>query len=106
DVPAGRTIIFEDRNHNDIYVVQSGIASVTIAGDEVAEIPAGEMFGEMGFFVHGNASATVVAKTDMSLLTIPYNRFGQILDENPALVRGIANELAQRLHETDARLHD
>ena len=71
----------------------------------MAEIPAGELFGELAFFVPGPASATVAAKTEMTVLIIPHNRFDVILNENPDLVREIASGLAERLRATDAKLH-
>lgn len=104
-VKGGHTLIKEGHHHNEVYVIESGTAAVTIEGNEVAEIPAGEMVGELGYFARQPASATVVAKSDMSVLVIPYNGFDQILDENPSMVRGILNELAERLYATDAKLH-
>jgi CRP-like cAMP-binding protein len=104
-VPAGQTLIVQGHMSNEMYVIESGTASVLIDGNEVAEIPEGEMFGELGFFVTGPSTATVQAKTEMTVLVIPHNRFDVILNENPDLVREIANELAERLHATDAKLH-
>ena len=104
-VAAGHKIISEGHLHNEIYVVEHGIAVVSIEGNEVAEIPEGEIVGELGFFVRQPASATVAAKTEMDVLVIPYNRFDQILDDNPQMVRAMANELAERLYNTDAKLH-
>lgn len=103
-VAAGHVLIEQGHNHNELYVLESGTASVMIEGNEVAEIPPGEFVGDLGFFVTGPATATVTAKTELEVLVIPYNRFDQILDDNPALVRAVANELAERLHDTDARL--
>jgi CRP-like cAMP-binding protein len=104
-VRAGHVLIEQGRHHHEFYVLESGSAVVEIDGKEIAEIPAGEFVGELGFFVQGAASATVRAKTDVELLVIPYNRFDQILDDNPPLMKAIATELAVRLHDTDARLH-
>lgn len=104
-VEAGRRLITQDRNHNEIYVLMTGEAAVEIDGEEVAVIPAGELVGELGFFVGAAASATVKTKTDADLLVIPYNRFDQILDDNPRLVRIIATELAERLYAMDERLN-
>ena len=104
-VSAGHVLIEQGKHHHEFYVIESGTAVVEIEGNEIAEIPAGEFVGELGFFVQGPASATVRAKTDVELMVIPYNRFDQILDDNPPLVRAIATELAIRLHDTDARLH-
>lgn len=104
-VSAGQTLIEQGRHHHELYVIESGTATVIVDGNEVAEIPSGEMFGELGFFVSEAASATVKAKTDMNVLVIPYNRFTQILDDNPPLVREIAAELAQRLYAMDEKLN-
>lgn len=104
-VAPGRVLIRQDHNHNEIFVIASGTASVEVDGEVVAEIPAGEVIGELGFFVQAPASATVKAKTPMDLLVIPYNRFNQILDDNPRLTRDIARELAERLYATDAKLN-
>ena len=104
-VDAGRTLIRQNHNHNEIYVLESGTASVEINGEVVAEIPAGELVGELGFFVNSTASATVKSNTPAELLIIPYNRFDQILNDNPALVRDIARELAERLYAMDDKLN-
>lgn len=104
-VEAGQTLITEGHQHHEVYVIESGTASVLIDGNEVAEIPAGEMVGEVGFFARQPASATVRAKTDMMVLVIPYNGFESTLEENPAMVRAVLNELAERLYATDAKLH-
>lgn len=103
-ITPGQTLILQGHHHHEGYVIESGTAAVVVDGNEIAEIPAGEMVGELGFFVRGPASATVQAKTEMEILVIPYNRFDQILDDNPALLRAITNELAARLVATDARL--
>jgi CRP-like cAMP-binding protein len=105
EVRPGVALIIEKSLYHEAYIVESGTAEVTIGDTVVAEIGPGEMIGELGLFDPGTATATVRAKTAMSLLVIPYNRFGQILDDNPNLGRQIAKVLAQRLRATDARLH-
>ena len=76
--------------------------SVLIDGDVVAEIGEGEVVGELALFTHNPvATATVVAKTDVVAYAIPYNRFDQILDENPQLTKAIAKQLASRLVSMD-----
>lgn len=104
-VEAGRVLIEQDKNHHEIYVIASGSAVVEVDGAEVAEIPAGELVGELGFFVQAAASATVRTKTSCDLMVIPYNRFDQILNDNPKMVRDIAAELAERLYAMDEKLN-
>ncbi len=103
EVKAGTVLYTQGHRHFEGYVLTSGTLSVSIDGNEVAEINGLEVIGEVALFGHNTASATVTAKTDASLLVIPYNRFDQILDENPALTKAIAKQLASRLNAMDQR---
>ena len=103
EVAAGQNLIVAGQLNYDAYVVESGTAVVLVNGEEVAEISEGEMIGELGLLDRGVTTATVTTKIAMSLLVIPCNRFGQILNENPSLVLEMAKELAQRLRAMDAR---
>ncbi len=104
-VESGRVLIEQGSRHNELYVLTSGSAVVEVDGEKVADIPAGEMVGELSFFISKAASATVRTDSEANVLVIPYNRLDQILDDNPSLVRHMAAELADRLYETDAALH-
>lgn len=104
-VEAGHTLITQGHHHGEGFVIERGTAVVEVDGEVVAEIPEGEMIGELGLLDPGPASATVKAKTDMTVLVIPSNRFDQIMDENPAMVKAVARELAARLRAMDARPH-
>lgn len=101
-VAAGTALIKEDHRHNEGYVIVDGTVIVEIDGQKVAEVPAGELIGELALFGESPvASATVKAKTETSVLVIPYNRFDQILDDNPILTKAIAKQLADRLQKMD-----
>jgi CRP-like cAMP-binding protein len=97
NVPAGHTLIAQGHMHNEGMIVEQGTAEVVIDGNVVAEIGEGQIIGELALLAPGPATATVRAKSDMTLLVIPFNRFDQIMDDNPAMVKAIAQELAGRL---------
>ncbi len=99
---AGATLIVQGRQHNEAYVITSGTVDVFVDGEAVATIADGELVGELSLFGHGPASATVTAASDVTALTIPGNRFDQIMDDNPAMTKTIAKHLAGRLHAMDA----
>jgi len=101
EVPVGTVLIAEGHRHHEAYLVTKGSLSVVIGDKEVATIGEGELVGELGLFGGTPASATVLAKTDLAALAIPYNRFDQILNDNPALSRTIAIQLAERLRSMD-----
>ena len=103
NVSAGKVLIEEGDFNFVAYIVEAGEAEVVVGGEAVATIDAGEMIGEVGFLSRREASATVRAKTDMTVFSLQYNRLDAVLDENPAMLRAIAEELAQRLRDMDAR---
>ena len=105
DVAAGDVLFRQGSVHHEAYIIESGTAEVEVNGEVVAEIPPGEMIGEVALLARGPASATVRATTDMSVLVVPHQRFHQILMNAPGLGIAIAKELAVRLQATDARLH-
>ena len=107
DVPVGGELIREGSRHHEGYVILEGTVKVMVGGAKVAEIGKNEMVGELALLgQHGVASATVVAETPVQALVIPYNRFDQILDENPSLTKGIAEQLAARLQAMDRLYED
>ncbi|MFT7598073.1 MAG: CRP/FNR family cyclic AMP-dependent transcriptional regulator [Acidimicrobiales bacterium] len=101
-VAAGYRLITQGHHHAEGYVVEMGIAEVLVDDVVVAEIGEGQMIGELAMFDRRPASATVRARTDMTLLVLPYNRIDQILEENPKMVRVLAEGLASRLRAMDA----
>jgi CRP-like cAMP-binding protein len=105
DIEAGKTLIRQGTVNHEAFVIESGEADVFIDDELVATIPAGEMVGEIGLLTRSPASATVVAKSDMSVLMIPHQRFDAIATDTPGLGWAIAKELAHRLQATDASLH-
>lgn len=103
DFEAGYTLISEGRTNSELFVVESGVATVTVGGEAVAEIIEGQVVGELAFFDPGPATATVTAKTAMSVLVIPHNRFQAVVDETPEILDSVVKDLAGRLRRMDAR---
>lgn len=104
DIREGQTLIEQGRVHNEGYVIVSGSLDIFVDGEKVANVPAGEIIGELRLFGFNPASATVTAAEPSSILSIPAQQFDSVLDANPALVKTIARELAGRLHALDARI--
>lgn len=103
-VSTGQVLIQQGHRNTVVYVLESGSATVEIDGNEVATIPAGEFVGELSYFNNKPSSATVKVAADAEVLVIPHNAFEQIMDDNPAFVRAVVAELAERLEATDLKL--
>ena len=102
-VQPGKVLVTEGHLSHDAYVIESGTAEVLVDGEVVAEIPAGELIGELAFLDPGPSTATVRAQTRMDVLVIPHNRLDAIVAASPEMLRTMATELAARLRRMDAR---
>jgi CRP-like cAMP-binding protein len=95
-----------------MYVVLSGRIAIAIASEVdkresmVALMEAGDLFGEMGLLDAGPRSAMARAIEPSEVLEIPYDPVGELLDNNPKVLRGVVRMLAERLRVMDGALAD
>jgi len=67
---AGEAIIREGELDLSFYIVLSGIVGIEKNGRHVDDLQEGDCFGEMGYLARTRRTATVVARTDVSLMKI------------------------------------
>ena len=82
-----------------LFVVEEGMAVVTIDGQIVARVGPGNTFGEIGVLDAGRRTANVVAVTPMRLLTLTiwdFNELAEQLPEFAAHARTLAQERLER----------
>ena len=101
-VPAGRTICREGVHGRECFVISSGTAAVTLAGEHLATLEPGEVFGEMSLLDSEPRSATVTADTDMWLLVLDARAFATLLDRTPGVSRKILKSMVGRLREVES----
>jgi CRP-like cAMP-binding protein len=93
-----------------MYVIQSGGARVVRedGGVEVvvAELGAGDIFGEMAIFEHEPRSATVRAKGRARILTLDKRAFMRQVHEDPSLAYRILATMSRRIRRLDAELSE
>jgi CRP-like cAMP-binding protein len=98
DVPAGRTLTEEGGAAREVFVIESGTASVTRQGQVVATLGPGDIFGEIGVMKNQPRSATVTATSPMTLIVLFSQNFTALesqLDEvNEVVDRVMAERLA------------
>lgn len=84
EVEAGAVIIQEGAPSNEeAYIIQEGLAHVSIQNELVKELEAPDIFGEIALVTDEPRTATVEAKTDMILLKINKELLHKILKEFP-----------------------
>jgi CRP/FNR family transcriptional regulator, cyclic AMP receptor protein len=69
-VDQGRELVREGDFSYEFMAIEDGEAEVTRHGEHVADLGAGDFFGEMGLLEKTLRNATVTAKTPMTLVTL------------------------------------
>lgn len=101
---SGEALITAGGTGREAFVVVEGEASVSVGGDVISTVGPGDVLGEMSLLDSSlRRSATVTATSAMQLLVIGPREFDALISKHPAVLRGIAAELARRLHDADQR---
>ena len=92
-----------------VYLVLAGRLNVLVDDEEGREaifsvLGPGDLFGEMGVLDEEVRSATVVAATPSTLVTIGKTDFKRCLRENFDVTRYVMRNLVQRLRRADRRI--
>jgi CRP/FNR family cyclic AMP-dependent transcriptional regulator len=69
-VEEGRELVREGDFSYEFMAIEEGKAEVTRGGEHVADLGAGDFFGEMGLLEKTLRNATVTAKTPVRLVTL------------------------------------
>ncbi len=108
---AGNVAIYQGEPTDLLYVVLSGRMRVLqstfenpLAGQVLAEVGYGEIFGELGVLTEQPRSATVVAVEHTRCLALSPDDFMQILQRTPDMAIGVLRLLARRLYNADRLL--
>lgn len=85
------------------WVIEDGEATVSVKGEVVRTIGAGDYFGEIALLDEGVRSATVTAATDLRCRGMAPWEFRAFVDENPDAAWAVMRALAVRLRESEER---
>ena len=102
-VEPGETLTREGRAGYEFFVVIDGRAEVSRNGKRVAELGAGDFFGELALLDRGLRDATVTAVTPMEVIVLSQGDFDAALEEAPRMTRKLLAGMARRLRELDQR---
>ena len=97
----GKIIVFQGEIGNNFYIIKRGKVMVTARSGkdraELAELKAGDFFGEISLLDEVPVSATVkVAEHDTEILTLSHEVFHKMLQENPPLELMIRQRINER----------
>jgi CRP-like cAMP-binding protein len=103
----GEVIIREGDPGYEMYFIESGRVRVVRGSGTnaiiLAEMGAGDLFGEMALLTGKPRSATVTALSDLDLWSMPQADFDDLVAAHPNLGLALSRLLSDRLRDTDAR---
>lgn len=102
-IEAGRTLVEQGRTGHEFFLILEGSAVVRRNNRKVAELGAGQYFGELALLDRGPRSASVIANTDLRVLVLGQREFIGVLDSIPGMAHKLLTVMAQRLREADAK---
>jgi CRP/FNR family transcriptional regulator, cyclic AMP receptor protein len=100
---AGETIAEEGERGRTFIVIESGQVTVTVQGEEVGRLGAGEAFGEMALIDKSARTATVRADTDVHGYQLPVWSFRPLVESHPEMAWALLETVAQRVRDAEAR---
>jgi NTE family protein len=106
DLMRGQRLVAQGGPSDSLFMVLHGALAVRRSGDlePIAELRAGEVVGEIGFFGNIPRTADVIAIRDTSVLVLTRAAYQDLAQEAPALVEALLAALARRFAKETARL--
>jgi len=83
-----------------LYMIVEGEAEVRKGRKVLTRLEPGEVFGEMSLLTGEPRSATIIARTPMSLYQLDKEHFGDVLSWSPHMAWSLSRALARRLRAT------
>lgn len=95
--PAGSVVIEKGKPGLGFFVIASGSATVTVAGDKVRTLQAGDHFGEVALIDDGPRMAEVTAETDMECYALAAWQFRPFVQDHPDVAWALMQSLVKRI---------
>jgi CRP/FNR family transcriptional regulator, cyclic AMP receptor protein len=103
---AGQTIFNEHDRGDSLYVVETGSVRIWVFDEDVkevtlAELKAGDFFGELAVLDRGERSSSATAIVDTHLHRLSSDDFQKFLMEHPDVSIDVICEIAARMRQTN-----
>ncbi len=101
DLAAGKELTKQGETGNEFVIILDGEVDVVIDGNVVATRGAGDYFGEIALLSERPRTATVVAKTPVSIEVIGRREFRALVSDQPEIEAQLQTAMAERLEADD-----
>ena len=96
-IPAGTVILEKGQPGVGFFVIANGTATVSIRGETIRSLGAGEHFGEVALIDDGPRMAEVTAETDMECFVLPAWQFRAFVKDHPDVAWALMQSLVKRI---------
>ncbi len=100
---AGDTLATEGEGGVGFFLIESGEATVSVRGREIARLKAGDSFGEVALIDDGARTATVTADTAMVCYGMSFWEFRPIVESSSQIAWKLLQALAKKLRAAEQR---
>ena len=97
DIRQGTVLTREGRTAREFFVLVEGTADVTRAGKKIADLGAGDWFGEIALIANSPRTATVTATSPVDVLVITDRRFRSVVETMPSIALKVLSCVGERL---------
>ena len=106
DLVRGQLLVEQGGASDALFLVLHGALAVyrTDQPEPIAELRAGELVGEVGFFANIPRTANVIAIRDTSVMVLTRAAYAKLAQDAPAMVDAVLAALARRIATETARL--
>ena len=97
DIREGTVLTREGRPGREFFVLIDGTARVTKGGRKVADLKAGDWFGEIALLTDSPRTASVTATSASDVLVITDRRFRSVVETMPSIALKVLSSIGERL---------
>jgi CRP/FNR family transcriptional regulator, cyclic AMP receptor protein len=91
----GQVIIVQNSIAKDVYTMLSGEADVYLDDNQIGEVLEGEMFGAMAATTHLTRTASVIARTNCVVLSVPKEYFLTLAESHPRTLLKLIDDMTR-----------
>jgi CRP/FNR family cyclic AMP-dependent transcriptional regulator len=104
DLREGSALTREGQPGREFFVLIEGTVDVTQGGEEIAQLGAGDWFGEIALLTKASRTATVTAASPVRVLVVTDRAFRQVLETTPSIAVRMLERVGERLaHDAETR---
>lgn len=102
----GDVILKEGESGDEVFTMVNGTAEVYASDTLVGEIADDEIFGALAAFAGMKRTATVKATSDCTVLSLPKERFVDLIRTRPTTISKLVEDLARKISHLNEKVID